>query len=190
MEDFSFPAQPRFSHTIFTLGARRNASRCLLGRVPAQARICVIRSGRRSGRGAEYQRETALAGLPGRALLAPAGFRGAGRARPGRRRRRLPPLPGHGGEWGGEPAALRGRPKSKTSFLPGFRVNEAQGPGPGSAGGFGSVAASAAASRPVISLVPSRLGRKAAAVPARPRESRQRSVRHGPAAVPRRAGPV
>lgn len=49
-----------------------------------------MRSERRSGRGAEYQSQAALAGLPGRALLAPAGFRGAGRARPGRRRLPLP----------------------------------------------------------------------------------------------------
>lgn len=102
-----------------------------------------------------YQSESALAGLPGRALLAPAGFHGAGRARPGRRRRL--PLPGHGGE----PGALRGRPKPNVVSAVGSALTRRSGWAErGSARGFGASQASAAASRPVISLVPSRLGRK------------------------------
>lgn len=69
-----------------------------------------------------YQSESALAGLPGRALLAPAGFRGAGRARPGRRRRLPLPAPrARGGA--GSPSR---EAKSKRRFCRGFRVNEAQ----------------------------------------------------------------
>lgn len=112
-------------------------------------------------------------------MLAPAGFRGAGLARPGRRRL---PLPGHGGSQ--QPFA--GGQKQTLSLLWHPRERGATA-GPERAPWF---AASAAASRKVISLVPSRLGRKGPGVPAWLRESRQRSARQGPAAVSRRAGLV
>lgn len=81
VEGFSLPAQPRSLRYSIYFGRPAKGARCLLRRVPGQARVCVISSERRSGRGAEYQSEPALAALPGRALLAPAGFRRAGRAR-------------------------------------------------------------------------------------------------------------
>lgn len=189
VEDFSFPAQPH-SPIQHSLWEPEEMHRVFITESAGASRICVIRSKRRSGRGAEYQSETVLAGIPGRALLAPAGFRGAGRAQPGRRRRRLL-LPLLAPRARGEPAALRRRQKANVLSAVGLRVNEALRLSwarlcPRAR----RFAASAAASRPVISLVPSRLGRKAPSVPAWPRESRQRSARQGPAAVPRRAGPV
>lgn len=80
----------------------------------------MIRSERRSGRGAAYQSQTALAGLPGWALLALVGFRGAGRARPGRRLPVLAPL-GTPREQGGTRSTSR-----QQRFCRGLRVNEAQ----------------------------------------------------------------
>lgn len=191
VEDFSFPVQPR-SPIQHLLWEPEEMHGVFITESARATRICVIRSKRRSGRGAEYQSETVLAGLPGRALLAPAGFRGSGRARPGRRRRRQQRLlPLLAPRARGEPAALRRRQKANVLSAVGLRVNEALRLSwtrlcPRAR----RFAASAAASRPVISLVPSRLGRKAPSVPAWPRESRQRSARQGPAAVPRRAGPV
>lgn len=99
------------------------------------------------------------------------------------------PLPAARARARGEPAALRGRPKANVVSAVGSVLTRRSG-WAGLCPRARRFETSAAASRVVISLVPSRLRRKAPAVPARPQESRQRSARQGPAAVPRRAGPV
>lgn len=159
VKDFSFPALP--SYTIY-FGCPAKRSPCLLRRVPEQAPICVIRSKRRSGRGAELSKRERLGRAPRQGFT---GTRGIPRGRASAARAAAVAAAAPRARWrgGGEPGALRGRPKANVVSAVGSALTRRSGwTERGSARGFGASQASAAASRPVISLVPSRLGRKTA----------------------------
>lgn len=114
VKDFSFPALP--SYTIY-FGCPAKRSPCLLWRVPEQAPICVIRSKRRSGRGAELSKRERLGRAPRQGFT---GTRGIPRGRASAARAAAVAAAAPRARWrggGGSREPFEGGQK-RTSFLP------------------------------------------------------------------------